>query len=253
MDVAALEALARRAFHPEQPHFASALAAVAGISDCGAAWRELAARGVIPQGFIENDRRRFVMTAEFVQAALARGAPPILEDDRTPPTLRMALTLAADPTGVLAAESATEVLYSHLKPWGAREVTRFRWLGVEDFALRDVSLGVAFNAVLDAVAVSLEEHGVDWDTLLPLSPPDVSYPYLKSIKGYLGWGLAVREGLEVSGASWPLRTVLGRPFAELPNPFEPLLALWKTGYVLLTENEEEGIVKLIARQVPIQA
>ncbi|MCP3137349.1 hypothetical protein [Pyxidicoccus xibeiensis] len=252
MDVAALEALARRALHPERPHLASARAAVAGIRDSGAAWRELAARGTIPQDFIDNDRRRFVMTAEFVQAALARGAPPVLEDDRTPPTLRMALTLAADPTGVLAAESATEVLYSRLKPWGARDVTRFRWLGVEDFELRDVSVGVAFNAVLDAVAVSLEEHGVDWDTLLPQPAPAVPYPYLKSIKGYLGWRLAVREGLEVSGASWPLSTVRNRPFAELSNPFEPLLALWATGYVLLAENEEEGIVKLIARQVSIQ-
>lgn len=50
--------------------------------------------------------------------------------------------------------------------------------------------------------------------------------------GYASWLRAVEHGLEVPSSHWPPDAVKFRPFADIENPFEPMLALWSTGYHL---------------------
>lgn len=61
-------ALARRVFRPIRPRLAEVRAAIAGIDDPQEAWETLAARGILPANWCDNDARRF------------RAGPPVLED-----------------------------------------------------------------------------------------------------------------------------------------------------------------------------
>lgn len=81
---------------------------------------------------------------------------------------------------------------------------------------------------------------------------DVTRLVEDQVAGARAWKAAVAEDRVVPPDSAALRSVLlpfppalvGRRFAELPDPFAPLLALWATGYAL--ESIEDRTLVLIA-------
>jgi hypothetical protein len=209
----------------------------------------LATRGVASQDFIQDERRRFAMTSEFVNASIAKGELNPSHDERYPPTLRVVLTLGSDPAGVAAAELHAKELGRRLEPWGATCPTIAQWLCVDTPQTHVTQLGVACSIALDSLAATLQEESIEPISLEPAEPG--LPPFVSQIAGALvGWRLAVERKLSVSPACWPPERVKRRPFAELPNPFEPLVELWMTGYILQSGYKEGDILRLYALQIP---
>lgn len=85
---------------PQSPRLEQARAALEGISEGRSCWEALASRGVIPMAWIDDDTRGFALRTRDGES---RRAP-------FPPLPQAALSLAADPEGVLAAEAIARAL-----------------------------------------------------------------------------------------------------------------------------------------------
>lgn len=80
---------------PQSPRLERARAALAGLFEARSCWEALASHGVIPMAWVDDDARGFALRTRDGES---RRAP-------FPPLPQAALSLAADPEGVLAAEA----------------------------------------------------------------------------------------------------------------------------------------------------
>ena len=81
---------------------------------------------------------------------------------------------------------------------------------------------------------------------------ELNLPYLvrHAIGAWNGWNIAVESGLEITAPRWPFDVAMGRRFSDLPNPFEPLLFLWGTGYQLVCPfTERDPTIRLYAGMI----
>jgi hypothetical protein len=62
--------------------------------------------------------------------------------------------------------------------------------------------------------------------------------------------VAVREDLPISSPRWPLDGRQWMHFRQLQNPFETLLDLWCTGYLLFSEFTDKDPVARLYIQWP---
>jgi hypothetical protein len=217
-----------------------------GILDAREAWEAMAARGLIPMEWVGAAERGFL-------------ASRATREEPWPPGVRFAVTLASDPQGIATAEVLAREVAARLAPWGLASPARVVWRVMRDpRAPREVwpaSLSNAMRLLPDhpTVRTALEalsrgtsrRPGHDW--------PDALYDARTVVRAAATWSALAARGDRAP--AWPSDALSpdprpddleGRPFATLPDPFEPLLILWASGYLLA---QITGDTLLLAREL----
>lgn len=161
-----------------------------------------------------------------------------------PPSLDACIALASDPEGVSAAEAFAEEAAKGLArwgfPWDGRMIWRVsgplhvcKWSFSEALRIFDFLQHGDKEVWKSAASTAFAERVHDVRT---------GVFYTRAQRHACGdqfWRAASARGdvvpATVSGVSdealRPPAQIVGRPFAELPNPFAPLLSIWELGYV----------------------
>lgn len=259
-----------RVLNPSRPRLDDARAVADDLAtrDAAALWEALAARAVIPLDWVAHPARAFedprwrVSTEPQPDGTVAlpiRGAPGAPSEDDAgllalaramaqragdaglhaaalerlaPPTVPACVAFASDPEGVATAEALAREVMARLAPWATPQPPLVLW------------------RVCGRWHVTGERA---WGPLRVASTPRMILPRLgaamrrRSGEDTPTWSA---RGDAVSAAAWrdaassgrvvpatlldgPLpAAVAGRRFADLPDPFAPLVALWNTGYAL---------------------
>ncbi len=240
-------ALTRRVLNPERPQLAEVLAVADAYRDDDAGLLEaLASRDLVPSAWLD--------------APAARFGDPINRD--------LIIALTSDPTGVLRAEALALECATRCRPWGAKPVKAVRWRVIGPVAKRAPEAGTlpaniegriaeeVFNLWIEddrrriirsveraARGVSgrkSDDHSVGSPVVAEDDPPwrarmwDRNSPgdgFLHNLSACQVWRLFVERDVAVGktprGAPEKIK---GRPYAEMPSPFEALVELWSTGY-----------------------
>jgi hypothetical protein len=241
-----IQILLERFNRPPRPKLAASTAAIQGMTtDQG--WEMLVKLGLVPMEFA-SDRRRSYGENVGGQSIKPSDRPTIL---KRPSSLSAVLTVAADPEGMVVAENFARELAQRLTAWTAVCNDQVVWYFMERPIDYIPYLGLAYDSARDTVNLTLDENGINSDALLP-DKEQVPLPIL------VRWGLAAWEAwrkaeslnLEIWGPSWPLDHKMFSRFSDLPNPFEPLLDLWSTGYLLYSSFEaSDPTIRLYAQTV----
>lgn len=195
-----------------------------------ALWARLIEAAIVPGDFVSNQGRCYgVINTESHQpdpTKLYKGCHP------RPSTVDSVVTFGSDIDGMRAAEKALRHAVEALMPWGAVAARRVEWYCLSHRRPLLSHLGFPHECALDSLEYVLE-GGVDWATL---AEPEQGIPplVLQHLRGARGWAIAAREKLEVPKACGAPRSIIGQSFAELSDPFTPLLDFWLSGYHLVT-------------------
>jgi hypothetical protein len=231
------ENLSETALRPNRAVRDEALAAVRGSQSPRSAWAALASAGVIPNDWVENEQRRFIDLDGSEHAE--------------PTTLSACVALATDVKGILEAEELARKFITRLRPWGTIDSTRLSWKVWPEPSVLRIVRGEAY---------------VKASTLAS----DVARGHAPKKKKE-GYGLLGRRFIEASvqGAQrdaelWRQAQdrddvvpntssytnapdpLAGTPIRSLPNPFEPAVELYRTGYAI--DGSDERLV-LVAPDV----
>lgn len=213
------------------------------------AWEACAAASLIPTSWVDDALRTF--------GASTSGWPH-------PPTLSGVVALAADADGAAQAEAFLEQHRAAAAPWqsggeptwGAevrwwvgRTVPRGSWSGL---VFRPASI-----ATLHALEVAGAPGGAPTegrmaevtravrvarlaDSMGEAPAPNALWSLLSScLVEHARWRAACDAGLSVLGHHGP--AVKGVRFADLPDPYAPLLALWSTGFLPGITSPRDGL------------
>jgi hypothetical protein len=201
---------------PDRPERERAEALVAGVTDVEEAWARLSAAGLA--------------------AATAH-----------PATVAHGVLLASDPSGVRAAEAHALELGSRLAAWQEPRPDRVEWTfdALEAYV---GSLGLHVErpagAAAEAARLALRAANLDagsrrGDVAARLRFPDAA----ADLDNAATWAAARAADLAIPhwepnfvGPSWP-DELIGSRFAMLPDPFAPLLAIWRLGYAVVRVDE----------------
>ncbi len=215
-------------------------------------WARAIAAGRIPSEWADDPRRRFRATerelARFGLAAervIDRGgrARGLLA---TPPTARAALLFASDPAGLAAAERLGERVAECMGIWGAPKIERTAWR----LAGNPVDRPAAGGPPLGDLKPALERLQAALAGTARIYEDPHEHARFGLIAGLLH-AARRREVLRVSTIPARVRlpnheevamppAVVGRSFAELPDPFEPWLELARLGYSLWAISDAPG-------------
>lgn len=191
------------------------------IEDRDEAWEALATRGMIPASWVHNDARRFHSSADrWELCPVGRGAM---------------LAFASDIEGVTRCEALMREALERLSPWGALNDGSLRWelCGANTHVLTPPP-GFTGDAPLRALYAALGAEAVNAHRVELGEAREITFVWNEStlhdvILGDMLWRTAVLNDVTVCvPKTHPLHE---RRFAELPNPFEPLVAIVATGYV----------------------
>lgn len=232
-------AVGARLYEPEAPNDEAVRAVVGPDARRGGApaqvWETLAVRGAIPLAWADGREPRFV--------ASSRG---LLDDPvAAPPTRRAAAALARDPAGVAAAEELARVAFRRMLPFApARvdaELQHVLWvtgplpppreLGWRRApALRLLSVATRAQRVLERDA---RAFGVPWSDAQSWRSwwwdmtrrGAAVFDRLAALDAAITWVRGAERGSEPRA--------VGVRYADLANPFDPLLGIWCLGYAPL--------------------
>lgn len=223
------------------------------------AWEMLSSRGLVPVEWLGHDGRGF---RSHIEQGIARAPTPEYRvrpwrtatvPERTarghdelraaPATLRECVAIASDCAGASAAETLVHEVLARLAPWGVGRATRVTWRVVDAARWRTERQSYWGEPLRAALAEALESGGYK----LPLGYGPTDPPMQPS-----WWSLAAAESelarlwesLRADRVLVPKATREGGAwdFAALPNPYEPLLAIWSTGFVFDELREDEAIL-----------
>lgn len=151
------------------------------------------------------------------------------------------------------AETAARAVAAALAPWGHRPADRIAWrVG----ATRDPRVGAAYHRVLPtAVHEALDAAAPTWKPDVDIKERDLGLGHSgdgePAVAVLMRWHannharLAAAAGL---GLHYPAdglpAGVAGRPVTDVPNPFTPLLDVWRTGFA--PEQIDEAGIRLYA-------
>lgn len=189
-------------------------------------WESLATEGVIPQAWVGDPGRVF-------------GSPERKGASEAPAELAMALALAADVPGVLRAEQLAREVLARIAPWCAWRPRCVLWRLVDPLrwtAPHGAQAGV-FQRLAQEAAVALHRAGDPYRGM-----PSGHHRTLKRTRYGAAafwdlhraslWRYVVSRGLRLPALHIVPAELQGRHFHEVPDPFEPLVHLWTTGYAL---------------------
>lgn len=231
----------------------------------GQLWETYVARGVIPASWAEDPARRFLRGSARVDARskLERLFDGALEEAR--PGFLEAVILAADPHGMVAAEELARQVISALAPWGAPAPARVLWRFTEIDATQRTRSHESFPGGQWASFCATHALGgrrgftAEQERLRASIVGDDRADALRwegaavvDFVHWRRWVAASRLGLRVTAPEYVadpcVRALRGRLFAELPDPFTPLVDLWWRGYGL--EAVGQDAVVLLAARAP---
>lgn len=214
------EELRARVLLPDRPQLAAAKKVARRATGGASAWEAMATAGLIPEAWV-GSRARFFYSGDMSRL------------QNRPMNVDQAVALASDPEGVATAEALAVETARRLRDWrpvGGESppgVASFLWLTQRwPPPVRGVGRYVeeAVLAIVGALPVVERTDGAVWQAQVYLRLRD-------------GWDEFVAAGLRVPavknylGGRVELVTT-GRAFADLPNPYAPLVDLWCTGYML---------------------
>lgn len=227
------------------------------------AWEMLSSRGLVPVEWLGAEGRGF---RSHIEQGIARapapeyptwrrrdagavGGAPRGEDPlhTAPVTLRECVAIASDCAGASAAETLVHEVLARLEPWGVRRASRITWRVVDAARWRTERQSYWGEPLRAAVARVLE--GSAYKLPAGYGPADASprpsWWALAAAESELArlWESLRADRVQVpkeasDGSAWD--------FAALPNPYEPLLAIWSTGFVFDELRADEAV--LVAAQ-----
>lgn len=227
-------------------------------------WERYAARGLVPAGWMDEPRRSFVRSDVRIDARtkLTRLFDPAVGD--AVPGFTEAMIVAADPRSIASVEELARQAVSAMKPWGAPAPTRVLWrfteINVPQRVRSHESLPGGQRASWAAThAVGVQRSALDAQgeqTLRAIVGDDRADALrwegaaVVDFVHWRRWVAAATLGMRVVVPEYVsdphLRALEGRRFAELPDPFTPLVDLWWLGYGLEAVGTD-AIVLLAAR------
>ncbi len=234
------EGIAGNVLRPARPKLAEALALVEGVHDAALAWNLLVDHGVLPSSWRESEAREF--------SGVNRRAS---RDVRVPPSVNGAVAFASAASSATAAEEHARELVRRLLPWGERPTTTIRWKLLPPRKLRQAEIRAewpseAFHCAANGAENCGPRDTDPWQTtamrLAMRHRQDAAQRvFVRDVAAHHAWSRAVAGCARVQ--PWPMPTIFGRAlripaetygkaFAELPNPFDPILAIWELGCAL---------------------
>ncbi len=246
-------ALAARLLRPDRPRRAEALTAVGGRTDPAAAWAALVGEGLIPRGWAVGDGRGFASpcnacgggSAERVMfCESCRGRAWVVLP--YPPTVSACVALAAGAEGVAWAEALARAAVHELSPWGCPTPAQLVWQvgegavpGPEVLGVGTIMAALASTGVVASMDAEDEGDRAARAVLGDQAFEGASRRHQLANYCYAAalWRAAcatgarvhVAEGLDTDLVS---PAVVSRLYAEIPDPFAPLLGVWSLGYAL---------------------
>lgn len=243
--------LVERYNNPPRPHLPSAVDAARGINDPGRAWQHILQSGLLPESLAQDHRRRYGESAEG-QLVWPKDRPA---EHPQPTSIGAILTIAADPSGFLEAEKQAHELARRLAPWTAVCNGEVVWYFTDNPYRQHphevVYLGLAFHSAADTVDWTLSNQGIE-PKVAENHGEIVALPLLvqQTVAAWEGWKVAVSRNMAIREPRWPLDLSKWPRFADLENPFEPLLNLWCTGYRLVCDfDKNDPTIRLYAKPV----
>lgn len=215
-----------RVLLPDHTRLAEARAVANRARSGRAAWENLAAAGFIPMDWVGDPRRRF------------RG-PASRDTLDHPSSARAAALFAADARGVATAEALAREAVARVARWDVPRDPREKAVEWRVSASRMRSSWRAYRVrsvlrkILGYAQLNDEPYG------------RAVYPEEQAVNDLVlrdGYDELARNGFVVpydpsyAPAAEERPFAEGRRFADVPNPFAPLVDLWCTGYELLGEG-----------------
>jgi hypothetical protein len=136
---------------------------------------------------------------------------------------------------------------ARLSPWGALTPASVEWLVSSAGPPTVLDLGLAAKTAEYSLEEALDEH--EFKLEFPLVP-DMPADWSRRLRDAVRWELAAGMDLTISKNYGPPPAIVGKHFAELPNPFLYLCNLWRSGVVLSTSfDAEPAVLAVNARRV----
>lgn len=229
--------------------------AVGAAAGGAAAWERLVDAGVLPAAFARSPDRVFRAITKAPTGPTSRPMRRVMEnmdggpsaftryyitDAPHPLTASDAIVIASDLPGVAAAETAAFEACRRLADWGSPTPSRVAW--------RVYPRGDSLTATPDDSARTLLRDVLHY-ALEQAGARDIPWPL------EVRWALVCERGLPVPteiedpyflygalGGPFIPRTVAGRPFRGLSNPFEPIEELTSRGYRLDGITQEHVVL-----------
>lgn len=241
-----IQLLLERYNQPERSLFAMVAQVVHGCASPLEAWTALEVSHLLPANFVRSEQRHYA----DVTSIKSTDRP---HEVTSPSTFQAVLTIASDLGGIGAAESYARELARSLSPWRAVCNDDVVWYFMERPIDSVVYLGLAYNSARDTVNWTLEEYGIELDSLEP-SRDVCPLPLVvrNCLAAWQGWEIAVQKNFAIQRPTWPFNFEKWRLFSQLANPFESLLKLWCTGYLLYSDfSEADPTIRLYAQQAAL--
>ena len=115
----------------------------------------------------------------------------------------------------------------HMSHWFGRPPPALDWI-VTTQLRRPRRLGYLESVVEWTLDEALTEDG--WS--MPSVRSDMPQLWIDFVASAIKWDIAVHRDLRISHTERPPRQLWGRPFSRLPNPFVPILHLWRCGVMV---------------------
>ncbi|MCA9651046.1 MAG: hypothetical protein H6712_22105 [Myxococcales bacterium] len=252
------EAIDRALLQPRLPRWRAARAAVAGVRGGHAAWEAATTAGLVPASWAEPGRRTFM-----------RGGGGAERERPIPASADEVARVVAASAIIEAVEALARELVAALEPWGQAAPRRIAWsllpagrlrqswirsrhavcealalagLHASNAAFAALGSGASAGARLSALrSRSAAQRIFAHDAVMHEDWQRVVAAGVVVSRGPFGW---IREGLGEPRAMLVPEPLVGRPFAALPDPMSPLLAIWAAGCALGSLSEARMVLHL---------
>ena len=202
---------------------------------------------IAPTTWQQNASRGFALSATAPPESIPPGGLDWDERHPHPPTVAGCLAFASDVAGIEAAEALAREVVARLRVWRAAQPSRVVWRVIGGPPRVAWSRGWLewptvfevddFDAGIDPVAERVlgERFGDRTHATTSAVLSDLSHRRLWDWRARRGDRLRTPalERLEAMLLKSMLPAAVdGRTFAEVPNPFGPLVGIWRLGYAL---------------------
>ncbi|MBL8683623.1 MAG: hypothetical protein JNK05_30915 [Myxococcales bacterium] len=249
---------AERLLAPDNEQADEVRQAAEGCADVRALFESLASRGIVPEAWLDDERREFV--ADFDAAVGAR------EGSSLPTSVEAAVVLASDVRGVTTAEALAREIVAGLVSWRVPQPSRVRWWMARestassketdppatrgrrlDRAIYELNVRWPLRRAYYSLAVaenngarkapSIKRSLVAESAKAARCRSEVAEALASDLEASWLWQIATDDGWKYNGV----------PFAKLSCPFWAILALWKCGYTLVDIHERAVVLGAIVR------
>ncbi len=231
-------------------------------------WESLATQGLVPERWAADGRRRFLVDPARLLDDDEVGSVPwedgALATLPTPPSMQCLLAVAADPAGLEASEALAREALGRFGALcaGTEQPEATAWCAQGDaWALDGATLASVTTRPWESVRVALraalagvgDDPPREGDALVaraarPYSPHRV----LQALdeEDARRWARACVQGARVPATAGVRARHVGCTFAELPDPWAPLVEAWARGYGLAAVCGEAAVMVAQAADVP---